>query len=68
MAAIFADGTLICIFLTENVWISNEMLLKYVPQGLIDNKPSPVRRQPIIWTNNGPVYWRIYKRHPASMS
>ena len=37
MATIFADDSFICIFLNENSWISNEISLKYVPYGLIDN-------------------------------
>ena len=39
MATIFADGIFICKFLYDNIWIPNWFQLKYVPQGLIDNKP-----------------------------
>ena len=42
MAAFFADDIFKCIFLNENFWISNKISLKYVPEGLIDNKPSLV--------------------------
>ena len=40
MATIFADNNFLCIFINENVWISNKISLKYVPHGPIDNKPS----------------------------
>ena len=61
MAAIFADEIFICISFNENVWISNNISLKYVPQGLVHNKHiigsdnglSPNRRQDIIRTNEG---------------
>ena len=39
MAAIFADDIFICIFSNENFWISNKILLPYVRQVPIDNKP-----------------------------
>ena len=32
----FADGMFKCIFLNENIWVSNKIYLKYVPRGLID--------------------------------
>ena len=38
MAAILADNIFKCIFLPENVRISNEISLKFVPKGSIDNK------------------------------
>ena len=44
-------------FLTENVSILNEISLKFVPQGPIDNyKDQP---QAIIWTNDDPA--KLYK-------
>ena len=43
MAAIFTDDIFNCIFLNENFRISNKISLKYVPYGLIDNKPSLVQ-------------------------
>ena len=56
----FADDTYRCIFLNENVSISIEISLKFVPQGPInitsigsDNGLAPTRRQVIIWTNDG---------------
>ena len=39
IAALFADDNFICMFLYQNFWISNKISLKYVPCGLIDNKP-----------------------------
>ena len=38
----FADDILKCIFLNENVWISIEISLKFVPKGAIDNIPALV--------------------------
>ena len=63
----FADDIFNCIFLNENFWISN-ISLKCVPYGLIekyvivgsDNGLAPNKRQAIIWSNGGLVYWRIY--------
>ena len=57
----FADDTFERIFLNENVRISIESSLKFVPKGPINNIPAlvqinglaPVRRQAIIWTNDG---------------
>ena len=37
IAAIFADDTLICIFLNENVFVSIAISRKFVPKGLINN-------------------------------
>ena len=53
MAAIFK-----WIFLNENVWISINISLKFVPRGPINNIPTLVqvmawRRPGIIWTNDG---------------
>ena len=36
MAAILADNYFKCIFLNENVWISIQISLKFVPNGTID--------------------------------
>ena len=38
----FADDTLKCIFLNENVWIPVEISLKFVPKRPIDNIPALV--------------------------
>ena len=49
----------------KNVIIFIKISLKFVPQltklsiGL-DNGLAPNRRQAIIWTNAGLIYWRIY--------
>ena len=64
----FADNVFKCIFLNENFWISNNISLKCVPCGQIDNISSdnglaPNRREAIIWTNNGLVNLRIYASH-----
>ena len=42
IAASFADDIFICIFFNENFRISNKISLKYVPWGIIVNKPSMV--------------------------
>ena len=55
-------------FFNESVWILTKISLKFVPMGPIYNIPAlvlimalaPTRRQAIIWTNDGLVYWRIY--------
>ena len=68
MTAFFADDILKCIFLNGNSWIPNKISWKYVAWRLIDNKPSMVQimgchragDNPIIWTNDGIGYWRIY--------
>ena len=60
MDAIFADDIFKCIFLNENIWISINISLKFVPKGTSNNSPAlvsvnglaPVRRQVIIWTND----------------
>ena len=53
----FPDVIFKCNFLSENVWISSKMLLKFVPKGPINNIPALVQimawRQAIIWTNAG---------------
>ena len=43
MAAIFADDNFKCIFLNENDRISNQISQKFIPRGLIDNKPALVQ-------------------------
>ena len=55
------------IFLNENAWISIVISLKvflraYKQYSSIgsDNGLAPTRRQIIIWTNDGIVYWNIY--------
>ena len=46
----FPDDNLKCIFLNNNNWLSNEILLKCILDGPIRKKPN--RRQAISWTND----------------
>ena len=64
----FPDDIFKCIFFNENVCLSITISLKFVPKGPTNNIPALVpdnglglnRRQAIIWTNDGLVYWCIY--------
>ena len=47
----FADDVLKCIFLSENVWISLKISLKFVPKGPINNIPPLV--QIMAWRRQG---------------
>ena len=47
----FADDSFERIFLNENVWFSNKISLKFVPQGLINNIPALV--QIMAWCRPG---------------
>ena len=47
----FADDIFKCIFLNENVWISIQIWLKFVPKGSVDNKPALV--QVMAWRRSG---------------
>ena len=47
----FPDDILKCIFLNENVWISSEISLKFVPKGPINNIPALV--QIMAWHRSG---------------
>ena len=51
MATNLADDIFNHIFLNENVWILIEIPLKFVPKGLIDNKPAFV--QVMAWHRTG---------------
>ena len=51
MAAISADGNFKCIFLNENVRISIDISLKFVPEGPINNIPALV--QIMAWRRSG---------------
>ena len=61
--------------MNENVRISINISLKFVPKGLINDIPALVqimawrrpRGQAIIWTNDGQIT-NAYMRHSASMS
>ena len=48
--------------MNEKFCILIKISLTFVPKGPIDNPPALVyiRRQAIIWTNAGPINWRIY--------
>ena len=72
----FADDIVKCIFLNENVWISINISLRFVPRGPIDNIPALV--QIMAWRRPGDkplsepmmvsLMTHIYMRHSASMS
>ena len=54
----FAENISKCVFLNENIWISINISLKFVPKGPIKNIPALVRIMAcrlasIIWTNAG---------------
>ena len=53
----FPDDILKEIFFNQNVWISIKILLKFAPNGPIDDIPALVQKmawwQAIIWTNDG---------------
>ena len=57
-----------CIFVNEKFRILTKIPLKFIAKGPIDYNPAlgldsglaPNRRQAIIWTNAGPIHWRIY--------
>ena len=62
-----ADDMFKCIFLNENIWISNKISLKYVPWGVIDNMTALVQitawRRPGDKPLSGPmltIHRRIY--------
>ena len=59
----FPDDIFKCIFLNENVWISIQISLKFVPEGPVNNIPALVQ----IWTN-GCYITDAYMYHLASMS
>ena len=72
----FPDDIFKRIFLNEYVWILIQISLKFVPKRAINNFPAmnssdnglaPIRRQAIIWTNDGSIT-DAYMRHSASMS
>ena len=64
----FADNVFKCISLNENLRNVIQVSLKFVRKIRNRNKPvlvqisglAPIRRQCIIWTNDGLVHWRIY--------
>ena len=42
MVDMFADDIFKCIFLNENIWISNKVLVKFIPKVPIHNIPALV--------------------------
>ena len=61
------DNIFICISMNKIFWISNNISLKCVPYGLIDNVMigsdnglMPNRQKAIVRTNDGLVYWCLY--------
>ena len=71
----FQDDIFKCIFLNENLWISIQISLKFVPKGPINNIPALV--QVMAWHRSGdkplsdPMMVKFtdaYMRHSASMS
>ena len=60
------DNILKCILLKENVYISIQILLKFVPEGPIDNSIcssnglSPNNQQAIYWINEGSISSQIH--------
>ena len=65
---LFADDIFKCIFVNEKSCILIEISLRFVPKDKVEKQHStgsdsglaPNRRQAIIWTNAGPIHWRIY--------
>ena len=70
-----ADNIFKCIFLNENVWISNKISLTFVPEVPIYHKPSLIQIMAWRLTGDKPLsesmmayFTDAYKRHSASMS
>ena len=61
----FPDDIFKCIFLNENVWISNSISLKCVLEDPINNIPALV--QIMAWRRPGNQWWFIYWRIYASL-
>ena len=75
MAAILADDILKCIFLNENVRISIQISLKFIPKGPTDNISALV--QVMAWCRAGDkplpepmmtLFTNAYIRHKGEMS
>ena len=70
-----ADDIFNCIFFNEDVWISNEISLKFVPIGLIDNKSALVQVMAWRWTGDKPLteamltqFTDAYMQHKGEVS
>ena len=55
-----ADGIFKCLFLNENLRISEDCSQDSKTSIGSDNDFAPNRRQAIIWINDGLVYWHVY--------
>ena len=66
----FPDDIFKWIFLNENVWISINISLKFVPRGPINNIPTLVQVMTRRWPGNKPLSESMmaYMHHSASMS
>ena len=71
----FPDNIFQCIFLNENVWISNTIWLEFVMKGPIDNNTALVQIMVWRWTGNKPLSepmmaWAgdTYMHHSASVN
>ena len=74
MAAIFQTTFSDAFCLNENIWIAINIFTELCSYGIwqyfsigSDNGLAPVRREAIIWTNDG-WFTDAYMRHSASMS
>ena len=65
----FPDDIFNCTFLSENIFISNKISLKFVRKGPINKIPAlaPARRQAIVWINDG-QFSDAYMHHSAPVS
>ena len=75
MATNLADEIFNRIFLSENVWISIKISLKFVFKGSIDNKPALVQVTAWHWTGDKPLsepmltqLIEAYMQHQREMS
>ena len=63
----FADDTFKYILLNENVCFSNTISLKYVPWGVIDNKPALVQIMAWIRTGNDGIVYKYESLNPTEL-
>ena len=52
----FANGIFKCIFLNENIWISINISLNFVPNGQINNIPTSVQIMASCWLGTKPLF------------
>ena len=60
----FADNIFKCLFMNENVWISNEITLKFVHKGPINNTPALVQIMAWCQPGNKPLSGAMMGRLP----